>query len=74
MISRADDDWPAVIRNLEKAQAVGRSMLKILRREGAMPLVYRYFFKAVVQSILLFCVEMWVLTLCMGRVLGGFQD
>ena len=74
VILATDEDCPSVIRNLAKTQVVWRSMMRILSREGKNPRLYRFFFKAVVQSILLFCAEMWVLTLCMGRVLGGFQD
>ena len=33
-----------------------------------------FFFKAVIQAVLLFVLENWVVTPCMGRDLGGFQD
>ena len=33
-----------------------------------------FFFKAVIQAVLLFVLETWVVTPCMGRDLGGFQD
>ena len=49
-------------------------MARILRREGAEPRVSGFFFKAVVQAVLLFGTETWVVTPHMGRVLGGFQD
>ena len=32
------------------------------------------FFKAVVQAMFLFGLETWLVTPCMGRDLGGFQD
>ena len=35
---------------------------------------FRIFFKAVVQSVLIFGAETWVVTSCMVRVLGGFED
>ena len=54
IISVEDDDWPAVIRNLEKARAVWRRMTRILIREGEMLRVSTFFFKSVVQSVLLF--------------------
>ena len=69
-----DDDWPAVIQNLKKARAVWRQMPRILIREGARPRVYGFFFKAVVQSVLLFGAETWVFTPHTVRVLGVFQD
>ena len=49
-------------------------MTRILSREGADPRVYVFFFKSVVQAVLLFGSEIWAVTLCMGRALGGFQD
>ena len=48
MISRADDDWPAVIRNLAKAWAVWRRAMRTLSREGAKPRVHNLFFKAII--------------------------
>ena len=74
VITVADDDWPEVVRNMEKARAVWRRTTSILSREGADRRVYIFFFKAVVQSIKIFGTETWVATPCMGRVLGGFQD
>ena len=58
----ADDDWPVVIRNMTKAWAFWRSMARILIREGESPRVSGFFFKSVVQSVLLFGAEMWVVT------------
>ena len=69
-----DYDWPEVIRNLTKVRAVWRSMLRILSREGVRTRVPGFFFKAVVQLVLLFGAETWVVTTHMGRVLEGFQD
>ena len=63
-LSAVDYDWPAVIRNLTKARSVWRIMMRILSREGVRLRVSRFFFKSVVQSVLLFDVEMWVVTPC----------
>ena len=38
------------------------------------PRVFVFFFKSVVQLVLLLCAEIWVVTPRMGRVLEGFQD
>ena len=69
-----DNYWTVVVRNLSGARAVWKGMLRILSREGADLWVSGFFFKSVVQAVLLFATETWVVTLCMGRVLGGFQD
>ena len=67
-------DWPLVIQNLTKVWAVWRRISRILIREGVRLQVYRFFFKAVAQSVLLFGAETWVVASHTGRVLGGFQD
>ena len=69
----ADDDWSAVIHNLAKAQTVWQRMSRILSREGGILWVSVFFFKAIVQSVLLFDAETWVVNSCIVRVLGGFQ-
>ena len=74
LILARDNYWPAVIRNMEKAREVWRRMMIILSREGARPRVYRFFFKAIIRSVLIFGAENWVVTPRMGRALGGFQD
>ena len=49
-------------------------MVRILSREGAVPRVSRFFFTAVVQAVMLFGLETWVVPPRMGKALGGFQD
>ena len=74
VISAADNDWPAVVRNLSQERVVWKSMTRILIREGAEPQVSRFFFKSFVQAVLLFVLDAWMVTPRMGRSLGGFQD
>ena len=74
VISVMDDDWPAVIRNMTKARIIWQIMSRILIREGVSPRVSVFFFKAVVQSVLLFSAETWVVIPRMGRFLGFFHD
>ena len=57
-----DYDWMVVFRNLEKARAVWRRLTRILSREGETPQVSRFFFKAVVQLLLIFVADTWVAT------------
>ena len=45
----------------------------ILGREGAKPRVPGMFFKEVVQAVLLFGSEMWVMNPHTGGAIGGFQ-
>ena len=72
--SAADYDCLEVVKNLVKLQTVSRRMSRITSREGEGPRVSIFFFKSVVQLVLIFVAETWVVTPRMGRVLGGFQD
>ena len=68
------DDWLTVVQNLVTAQSVWWRILKILSREGARPRVSGFFFKAVIQSVLLFNADSWFVNTHIGRDLRGFQD
>ena len=67
-----DDDWPAVAGNLAKARKSWGRMQGVLRREGATPQISRNVFKEVIQQVLLFGVETWVVTPKMERALSAF--
>ena len=73
VLTAGGDDWPAVEVSLRKARNSWVQMRRKLIREGAEPKVLRHFFKAVVQAVLLFGEEMWVLTPRMERDLSIFQ-
>ena len=62
LILATEYNWPAVVRNLVQSKTVWRRMSHILRREGAMPQVSGFFFKAVIQAVLLFGAETLVVT------------
>ena len=72
VMTAGDDDWPAVAENLAKARRSWGRLQRILRREGATPRVSGSFFKAVVQQVLLFGAETWVVTPKIDRSLSGF--
>jgi hypothetical protein len=54
LLSADDDDWPAVLRNMAKARQRWAYISRILRWEGATPRISAMFYKAVVQTGLLF--------------------
>ena len=56
------DDWPAVAGNLVKSRKILGRLSRILIREGADKRLPGNFFKAVVQAVLMFGAETWVLT------------
>ena len=68
-----DDNCLAVVGNLQKVQKIWYLLKRILGREGARPRVSGMFFKTVVQALLLFGLETWVMILYMGQDLLGLQ-
>ena len=48
VISAIDDNWPVVVKILSRARKVWSRISCILGREGAVPRVSGFFFKAVV--------------------------
>ena len=62
VMTAGDDNWPAVAGNLQKARRSWGRLQRILRREGATPRISGSLFKAVVQQVLLFGAETWVVT------------
>ena len=67
----ANEDWPAVIRNLAKAREVCRTILRVLSKEGAKLRVSGFFFKSVIQSVFLFGAKTWVVAPRTVRALWG---
>ena len=60
-----------MVRILVKSRAMWRRVTSILSREVAELRVSVFFFKAMVQLILIFGAETWVVIPRIGRVLGG---
>ena len=62
IMTAGEDDWPAVVGNLGKAQKIWGWLKRILSREGADKRVSGNVFKTVFQQVLLFGADMWVVT------------
>ena len=73
LLSMEDDDAQAVRLQLAKAPATWARVGKVLRAENASPRVAGYFYKAVVQSVLLFGSESWNLGPALLARLEGFH-
>jgi len=73
MLCDDDNDWLAVSTNLKKARARWQMISRILSSEGANTRVMGLFYKAIVQSVLLFGSETWVLTKKMITALESFH-
>ena len=72
ILTEGVDDWPAVAGNLVKARKIWGRLQQILSREGATKRVSGNLFKAVVQQVLLFGEDMWVVSPRMERALSSF--
>ena len=70
-ILATDDHWPAVVITSDREKTVWRRMSRILSRERATPRVSGFFFKAMIQAVMLFGAETWVITPLAGTALGG---
>ena len=73
IVMNKDDDLAAVNRNLTKARQKWGRIGKVLIRTGADPKTMASFYKAIVQSVLLFGAETWVLSQSMERKLQSFH-
>ena len=71
VILATNDDWTAVVRNFPWAKTVWSRILRIISREGATPRVSGFFLKTVIQAVLIFKAETWVVTPRTGKDLGG---
>ena len=68
------DNWPEVIANIQNTRKSCSRMDLILGWEGADTRMLGHIYIAVVQSILLFGLETWVVTPHIKRIMGGFHQ
>ena len=73
VLTVGEDNWLVVVGNLVKAQRSWGRLSQVLGREGADPKASQMFYTAVVQAVLLFGAETWVLTPRMDKVLESFS-
>ena len=73
MLLSSEDDWPAVERNLWRARVKWGRLAKILGREGADSIKAGKLYMVVVQAVILFESETWVLTPWLEKSLEGFH-
>ena len=73
VLSASDDDWPAVIRNLWRARQKWERLSRVLGREGSYARKLGMFNIVVVQAVLLYSSEAWVMSPRIRRTLGGYH-
>jgi hypothetical protein len=69
-----DDDLPAVRENMKKARKRWARVSRLLVREGATAKMMGKIYLAIVQSVVLYGSETWVLSERMRRMLEGFHN
>ena len=72
-ISHQNSDWPALHRNLTKAQSRWAMVSRVLTKEGASTRARGMFYRAIVQSVLLCGCETWTITQGMLKALESFH-
>jgi Reverse transcriptase (RNA-dependent DNA polymerase)/Ulp1 protease family, C-terminal catalytic domain len=73
ILTATNSDWPAVHKNLLKARSKWALISRPLIKTGVSPRYIGYFYKSIVQSVLLYGSESWVLTTPMLKALNGFH-
>ena len=74
LLSEDDDDNHAALRQLHRAKEKWRRFSAVLRSQGATPRTRGYFYKAVVQAVLLYGSESWTLTEYTLKMLRSFHN
>ena len=69
----ADDNWKMVVLNLRRAHQKRAFPTRVFGREGADSRTSGMFYVSVVQAVLLYGLETWVIFPCIGRTLGRFH-
>ena len=70
-LDQTDDDWPDVRQKNMRARSVWGGLGTLIRREGGYPRVAEMFYRAVVQAILLYGLETWLLLAASERNIEG---
>ena len=74
MISHTNSDWPAVFRQLTRARQRWAMLVRAIAHDQVPAKAAGMFYKAIVQSVLLYGSETWVVTRPMLQLLEGFHN
>ena len=67
------DGWTVVVHNLRKAQKKWEQLSRVMVREGRDSCTPGLFYAVVVQAVLLYGSDMWVMSPLIGKMMGSFQ-
>ena len=74
ILDSGDDDNHAALRQLARAREKWGRIGKVLRCEGANPRIMGYFYKAIVQAVLLYGSESWTVSDTIIRQFRSFHN
>ena len=74
MLTVPDNYRPSVVADMRKSRCKWYQVSRILGWEGVDTRTSGNFYKVVVQVVLLFGSEIWVMTPWVGLILGGFHN
>ena len=69
ILDQLEENWTEARKNIRKAHRFWDRLDKLLRREGAEPFVSAHFYWAVLQEVLLFGADTWVMLEAMTKTL-----
>ena len=73
VLSAADDDWIAMVHNLQRTHHKWAWLFRVLIREGEDARTPGKIYGVVVQAVILYRSETWVMKPHIRRVMGGFH-
>ena len=73
ILDDTDKDQPAISRNLQRAREKWGMIGRILSKKGADPKIMGSFYKVIIQSVLLYGAESWVISNYMMKSLRSFH-
>ena len=73
ILMASDDDWLAVVGNLRNARREWEGLTSVIGRKCVHACILGQIYFVVVQSVILYGSETWVMTQLNSRVLGGFR-
>ena len=73
ILSSLDDYWPVVVRNLRRARKRWARLMWLLERYGVDAQTSDLLYVAIVQAVMLYGLDTWVVYPRIGRTLGGFH-
>lgn len=73
IVLKDGDNWPTIWHNLRKARKVWAQVLWILACDKVSPQISALFYRAIIQLVLLYTCETWMVDECKLHLLSNFH-